>query len=200
MADRLIPDAARNGRILDVGCGTSPLFLLSTRFREKHGLDKSAGAETNVLSGEESLLIRRFDIENESALPYKDGFFDVVTMLAVFEHIEPERLAGVMGEARRVLKNNGLLILTTPAAWTDGLLRALARVVKLSLKPRQPIHKLVSLGLHLVEFRPRNRLFGFRHYFGIGRLLICLLLRRRFLNRILLGNHVIRPSGDLGLH
>ncbi len=126
MADRLIPEGARRGRILDVGCGTSPLFLLSTRFSEKHGLDKSLGGE--VASQGETLHIRRFDIERESALPYADGTFDVVTMLAVFEHIEPARLPAVMGEVRRVLKDGGLLILTTPAAWTDGLLRMLSRV------------------------------------------------------------------------
>lgn len=49
-------------------------------------------------------------------------------MLAVIEHIEPERLDGIIGEVRRILKSGGLLIITTPASWTDGLLRFMARL------------------------------------------------------------------------
>ncbi|MBI5681771.1 MAG: hypothetical protein HZC45_01145 [Deltaproteobacteria bacterium] len=40
LANRLIPPSTRNGRILDIGCGFYPLFLLSTEFSEKYGFDK----------------------------------------------------------------------------------------------------------------------------------------------------------------
>ena len=52
--------------------------------------------------------------------------FDAVTMLAVIEHIEPTKIPDLLSEIRRILKPNGVLFLTTPAAWTDPLLRTLA--------------------------------------------------------------------------
>jgi ubiquinone/menaquinone biosynthesis C-methylase UbiE len=61
-------------------------------------------------------------------LPFEDNFFDVVTMLAVFEHIEPAKLTGLLSEIRRILKPGGMSVMTTPAVWTDRLLRALAKI------------------------------------------------------------------------
>ncbi|MDP2947815.1 MAG: hypothetical protein Q8N88_06895, partial [Nanoarchaeota archaeon] len=41
MANKLIPESLRRGRILDVGCGETPFFLLNTKFNEKYGIDPS---------------------------------------------------------------------------------------------------------------------------------------------------------------
>jgi SAM-dependent methyltransferase len=49
-----------------------------------------------------------------------------VTSLAVIEHIEPEKVLPLICEIRRVLKPDGLFILTTPAAWADKLLKFMA--------------------------------------------------------------------------
>ena len=127
LADTLIPDASRSGRILDIGCGSFPYFLTSTRFHEKHGLDKMLDDDTRRYHGED-ILIKNNDMESGERLPYTDGYFDIVTMLAVFEHIEPTRLVATLREVYRVLKPGGSYILTTPAAWTDRLLGILARL------------------------------------------------------------------------
>jgi len=137
LADSLIPESARSGRILDIGCGTTPLFLISTRFIEKHGLDKVLGAEIIRLQGS-NIIIHNYDIEQQKYLPYADEYFDVVTMLAVFEHIEPARLICVLKDVLRVLKPGGRYILTTPAAWTDSLLRFMAG---LNLVSREEINE-----------------------------------------------------------
>ena len=125
LADSLIPDSARTGRILDIGCGTTPYFLLSTRFHEKHGLDRIIDPAVDT-SQDRNMFIRCHDLEKQDILPYEDAYFDVVTMLAVFEHIEPARLGTVLREVFRVLKPGGKYILTVPAAWTDSLLRFMA--------------------------------------------------------------------------
>ena len=138
-ADRLIPEGARAGRILDIGCGTNPLFLMTTRFHEKCGLDKVLDAEVQKRQGQH-ITIKNHDMEKEDTLPYDDGLFDVVTMLAVFEHIEPARLVGMLKEVSRVLKPGGVYILTTPAAWTDRILRILA-ALKLVSKEEIDEHK-----------------------------------------------------------
>lgn len=146
-ANALIPEGHRSGKVLDIGCGTHPFFLLNTEFLEKYGLDK-------VHQGKEAhyeIEIKGFDIEG-GAIPFPDGFFDVVTMLAVIEHIEPERCAALLKDIRRVLKPGGCCIITTPAFWTDGLLWFLSRIRLLSPEEidehkgsfsRQRLHALI---------------------------------------------------------
>ena len=60
-------------------------------------------------------------------LPFDDCFFSVVAMLAVAEHLNPASLVLLFSEVYRVLQPGGMVILTTPASWSDGLLRCLAR-------------------------------------------------------------------------
>jgi ubiquinone/menaquinone biosynthesis C-methylase UbiE len=58
-----------------------------------------------------------------SPLPFPDGHFDHVVMLAVLEHLtEPEK---VLREAYRVIAPGGSLILTWPSAMVDPILRVL---------------------------------------------------------------------------
>ena len=54
--------------------------------------------------------------------------FDVVTMLAVFEHVERDLLLHIVKEIRRVLRPSGRYVLTTPARWTDGILKTMAKL------------------------------------------------------------------------
>jgi SAM-dependent methyltransferase len=126
MADRLVPPG-RRGRVLDIGCGEHPRFLMSTTFAEKYGLDRLVDGQSDAARAH-GITRMQCDIEIEERLPFDDGFFDVVTMLAVFEHIEPERLVRLVAEIRRILAPGGIYILTTPAVWTDGLLRVFAKL------------------------------------------------------------------------
>jgi len=119
IANKLIPPELREGKILDVGCGSYPYFLINTVFEDKYGLDPSVSSDVG------NIKIKKLNAVG-TKLPYKDNFFDVVTMLAVFEHIERDKLVGVVKEIRRVLKPGGRFILTTPCVWTDKLLRVMA--------------------------------------------------------------------------
>lgn len=127
-ANQLIPDQARSGRILDVGCGTYPLFLLNTRFAERFGIDQAMPVENRA----EDVHVQQHNLNEESPLPFQDAFFDVVTMLAVLEHLDGHVLTSLFAEVNRVLSNGGTLVLTTPAPWTDGVLKTMARVGLLS--------------------------------------------------------------------
>ena len=123
--NRLIPEEARKGRILDIGCGRYPFFLNSIKFEEKYGLEKNTG----LLAGRsewDPIILKAFDIHSAERVPFSDNYFNVVTMLAVFEHIWPEKLPRILNEIWRVLRSGGYLIFTTPAAWTNKLLRFLA--------------------------------------------------------------------------
>lgn len=122
-AERLIPEAHRQGRILDLGCGSFPAFLAGTRFREKHGVDRRAASAPPP----PGVTMKRADLGRES-LPWSDGHFDVVTLLAVIEHLAPETVRSLLGEVRRVLRPGGLAILTVPSRQGDRLLSVLSRL------------------------------------------------------------------------
>jgi len=68
------------------------------------------------------------DISDSAGLPFEDGFFDVVTMLAVFEHLELPVLRALLREVRRVLRPDGTYVMTTPVRWTEGILKLMSRV------------------------------------------------------------------------
>lgn len=68
------------------------------------------------------------DVTSSKMLPYEDNYFNVVTMLAVFEHIDGDKLNNLLKEIRRVLKSSGVLIITTPSPWSDKLLHNMAKV------------------------------------------------------------------------
>lgn len=123
-ADALIPAGLREGKILDVGCGITPAFLLNTKFRYKYGLDSMID---NQLP-KENIFITKLDLEKEPVFPFEGNFFDAVTMLAVFEHLEPGRLIGVLKEIRRVLKPKGRFVVTTPCPWSAKLIALMARL------------------------------------------------------------------------
>ena len=128
MANRLIPSCLREGRILDIGCGSFPYFLLNTVFEQKCGLDKVTQEKRQVsLCNEHGINITDFDLERGKTLPFEDCYCEVVTMLAVFEHIEPERIRILIAEISRILKPGGTFVITTPAPWTGLLLKMMAK-------------------------------------------------------------------------
>jgi SAM-dependent methyltransferase len=135
-ANKLIPPPLRDGRILDVGCGSYPYFLAHTSFKEKFAIDQIP-LSSNTAS---ELKIESFtlDLEIEPHLPFEDNFFEAVTLLAVVEHLDPALMAKLFKEVYRVLKPGGMVILTTPAAWSDGLLKFMARI---SLVSAEEIHE-----------------------------------------------------------
>jgi SAM-dependent methyltransferase len=102
--------------------------LIQTAFSQKIGLDKIAGGVPARVLERRDLILIHWDIEKSGYLPLKSNLCAVVVHLAVIEHIEPERVIPLLREMARILQDNGTLIITTPAAWTDRLLRFMARL------------------------------------------------------------------------
>ncbi len=124
MAHKLIPVNGKKERVLDIGCGVTPYFLLHADFKEKYGIEQTCG----VGYPDNGIRFTAQDIQKKEPLPFDDNFFDVVTMLAVFEHLELDCLVQTLAEIHRVLKPAGRLILTTPAPRASGLLKIMARL------------------------------------------------------------------------
>jgi 2-polyprenyl-3-methyl-5-hydroxy-6-metoxy-1,4-benzoquinol methylase len=163
-ANGLIPTALRAGRILDIGCGSYPYFLAHTAFREKFAVDQlQMPSET---ASKHHIEFFTLDLNQQPHLPFTPEYFDVVTLLAVVEHLNPDNMALLFRESCRVLKPGGMLILTTPAAWSDGLLKFMARI---NLVSAEEIHEhafaytLPLLGWHFGQagFQMSKVKFGY---------------------------------------
>jgi len=128
VANKLISIQHRKGRILDIGCGEYPHFLINIEFNEKYGIDRLVEEGVFNNKGREGIILKKCDIQRDALRSFEEGSFDVVTMLAVFEHLEPQILAGLVEEIRRILKVNGIFILTTPTPWSDIILQVLSKL------------------------------------------------------------------------
>ncbi len=135
-ANHLIPPNLRSGRILDIGCGSFPYFLAHTAFKEKFAVDQLPMSRETATN--HRIEFFTLDLNREPSLPFSSNFFNAVTLLAVVEHLDPDSLALLLKECYRVIQPGGALILTTPAAWSDGLLRFMAR---LNLVSAEEIHE-----------------------------------------------------------
>jgi SAM-dependent methyltransferase len=170
VAKRKIHSAEKSGRILDIGCGCYPLFLTAVNFTEKYGLDKNIEAGVADEMKKQGIVLVNHYIEKEEKLPFKENFFDVVSMLAVFEHIDPKRLVRIHREINRVLKPGGIYIMTTPAFWTEGLLKFLAKLrlisgISISEHKDSYDYSMVSSILQAADF-PKDKLqFGYFELF-----------------------------------
>ncbi len=126
-ANRLIPPHLRQGRILDIGCGSYPYFLSHTYFKEKFAIERT---RPDVVP--QGIEWHEVDLNNTPCLPFEDSFFSVVTMLAVVEHLNPPSMAALFKEIYRVLQSGGVVVLTTPSAWADPVLKIMARLKMVS--------------------------------------------------------------------
>jgi SAM-dependent methyltransferase len=135
-ANQLIPADLRNGRILDIGCGSYPYFLAHTAFKEKFAVDQLPMPKETA--DRNQIEFFELNLNQEPHLPFEFEYFDVVSLLAVVEHLNPKSMAMLFKECHRVLRTGGMVVLSTPAAWSDGLLQVMAR---LNLVSAEEIHE-----------------------------------------------------------
>lgn len=100
-------------RVLDAGCGDG-FFIskLDSSKNEIFGLDYSDRAlEFAKVFCKDGIALKLGDLIK---MPFENSFFDIVTNIAVLEHIKPEEVNDCLMEISRILKNDGLLILAIP--------------------------------------------------------------------------------------
>lgn len=109
------PSPGRPREILDVGCGTGANLAALSRFGRVEGVESEPAAVE--LARQDGRWV--VTLGSGAELPYDDGSFDVVTLLDVIEHVPDDR--SLLGEARRVLRPGGTLLVTVPAyEWMWG--------------------------------------------------------------------------------
>jgi len=131
IAFKLIDNRFRDGNILDIGCGQFPSFLTKVNIKNKYGIDQYFIDDLSNIN-KYHINLKKVDLSKRINLPFEDNFFNVVTMLAVIEHIEEHVLKTIFFEIHRTLSKNGLLVITTPSNKADKLMRVLAGVKLLS--------------------------------------------------------------------
>lgn len=109
---RLAERYIRGREILDMGCGAGyGSYLMSGAARGVTGVDLSEEAVAYA-AGHYQVPNLRYGTADVTSLPYRDGTFEAIVSFEVIEHIpEPERQ---VVEAKRVLADDGLFIVSTP--------------------------------------------------------------------------------------
>jgi ubiquinone/menaquinone biosynthesis C-methylase UbiE len=105
MAELVALDDVKPGqKVLDYGCGERPYeSILRTKFQEYIGADIPGNPKAEVTVGP------------KGELPLADQSVDCVISTQVLEHVQEPQV--YLGEAKRVLKPGGVLILSTHGHW-----------------------------------------------------------------------------------
>jgi ubiquinone/menaquinone biosynthesis C-methylase UbiE len=113
-------------RLLDVGCGRGEILRHCVDLGVKaYGIDYAPVA---VQMARSAGTVYRADAKR---LPFPALLFDRVLMFDLVEHLHPWELDQALGEARRVLRPDGRLIIhTAPNEWYDRCAYPLVRLVR----------------------------------------------------------------------
>jgi len=115
----LVPPPQNTGRVLELGCymQMTPLLDRLCGYREVRGAYYGALGRTDRKTvpfpdREFSCDVDCFDAERDR-FPYPDGHFDLVVAAEIIEHLTYDPMH-LLVEARRVLADNGYLLVSTP--------------------------------------------------------------------------------------
>ena len=154
--------------VLDIGCGDGAMFrLLQGRYRYGFGVDPTLDADVSS----ESYHLYRGEVPG--ALP--QGIeVDLITMLAVMEHLSPEEQAALAKGCHTLLKPGGRIVVTVPSPRVDDILHILAKLRLIDgmsmhehygFVPQKTVEVFAPPGFKLVQHRKfqlgLNNLFVF---------------------------------------
>jgi SAM-dependent methyltransferase len=106
--------------VLDIGCGIGE--FLKYRRSNCVGLDGNLSSLKQAQTHCQNLV--HGDI---LVLPFKDGTFDGINCSHVIEHLSPDQVHRLLIEINKVLRVNGLIILSCPTMW-EGFFSDLTHV------------------------------------------------------------------------
>lgn len=123
----------KNCKILDLGCGNGNISIIykTKTASDLYGVDISEKAVMEAKK--KKIKAIKKDLNNEK-IPFKNEFFDVVIAGEIIEHVFDTDF--LLEEIHRVLKNDGILILSTPniASW-HGRISLLLGFIPYGIEP-----------------------------------------------------------------
>lgn len=155
----LVPAASElsQKRALDIGCNEGAFSrILCEKGYECLGIDID---DKRIETARRSLNSERlkFEVQNATELGTPDGSYDLILCLEVIEHLDdPEKL---LDEIRRVMKPEGLLIISTPNNCSlEGLAgRALQAIGGRRWNAWDPTHQRIYSSLEFLRLMDRHR-------------------------------------------
>jgi len=97
-------------KILDIGCGTGAVLQKLKEYGDVSGVDFSSEAVSYAIQKVGGNIVRG---SLPTDIPFAPASFDLITLLDVLEHIDDD--AGSIVTVNKILKDNGILIMTVPA-------------------------------------------------------------------------------------
>lgn len=113
----------KNEVALDVGCGTGIISIkMAKRGAKIYGLDISAKMIEKFKEKIKKQNFKNFKelrVWSMGRLPYKSKFFDIITCCGVMDHYPINFAKKCLIEMKRVLKNNGRIVIDFPNEKSD---------------------------------------------------------------------------------
>jgi SAM-dependent methyltransferase len=108
---RELSHRVKPGRLLDVGCGMKPYESLLTQHESRYyGTDWPV-----TMEGSYGGSTRADFFSNSMVLPFRERTFDTIVSTQVLEHVRQPEI--VIPEMARILKPDGVLIISAPMTW-----------------------------------------------------------------------------------
>jgi len=140
-------------KVFDLGCsnGTVSYFLKKTGGKWIH-----ADLDFENLITSKKILLNNLFLFPEDTIPLKGDQFDLVLALDILEHIEDESI--ILKEIKRILRNNGKVIISTPISGKYFILNSIKSMF--GLTPEIYGHK--REGYSLIKLKEILRMNGFQ--------------------------------------
>lgn len=112
---KAISNCIKKMNVLDAGCGTGyGSFLMSQYAESVTGMDISSESIEWCNDHYTSQHNLNFIQGSLDVLPFEDSKFDCIVIFEVIEHVDKYIQDQFLKEAKRVLKSNGVLVMSTP--------------------------------------------------------------------------------------
>lgn len=109
-----ILDIVKDKVIIDAACGEGyGSFILSQKAKKVYGIDID---KTSILQAQSKYVANNVSYTNASIqkLPFEDQSIEIVVSFETIEHVNEKIQQEFLKEAKRVLKKDGILIISTP--------------------------------------------------------------------------------------
>ena len=154
--------------ILDFGCGNRSFLLEKMNSKFKYGIGVDYDVK-NLKKGN----IEYNKIKFVKKLPFKNSFFDKIFLMAVLEHIDTNKVKSLFKEFERILKPNGIIVLTTPTSRSKRFLEFLAYKLHLISEKEIKDHKMYYDRNKIENISPNLSIITYESFeLGINRLCV----------------------------